>query len=145
MFGAFDEMHNTGTLSCPILKTLLLKETKILPVKLSFEVKITGLAHYYESKTRFCANGACQLEGIDFEVSFALAADTDSLRLMISIPISEGMIFVFIDASNVFQTIIISNPSKRNYIILLTMYMEWTKVRWHNHPILEYVAKDLVM
>ena len=145
MFGAYDKMHNTGTLSCPLLKTSLPKGTKILPAKLSFEVKITDIAHFYELKTRFCANGSRQLEGIDFEVSFAPVADADSLRFMIALATSEGMIFIFIDASNAFQTNIISNPAKRHYISIPTMYMEWIKERWHNHPILKYAAKDLVM
>ena len=145
MFGAYNKMHNTGTLSCPLLKSLLPKDTKILPSKLSFEVKITDIAHFYELKTRFCANGSRQLEGIDFEVSFAPVADADSLRFMITIATSEGMIFIFIDASNAFQTNIISDPKKRHYISIPTMYMEWIKERWHNHPILKYAAKDLVM
>lgn len=76
---------------------------------------------------------------------FAPVADADSLPFMITIATSEGMIFIFIDASNVFQTNIISDPKKRHCISLPTTNIKWIKARWFNNPILNYAPKDLVM
>lgn len=59
-------MQNIGTLSCTMLWLKLLDKTKILPTKLSFEVKIKDIAQVCELKTRFCANKSRKLEGINF-------------------------------------------------------------------------------
>ena len=56
------------------------------------------------------------------------------LRLIIEIASSEGISIIFINASNVFQTNIISNPKKRVYVSLLNLYLEWFRRKFPNHP-----------
>ena len=63
--------------------------------------------------------------GIDYILSYSPTVDADSFRLIVLIAAAEGMITVFIDASNAFQTNVISDPSKRIYVTLPTMYLEW--------------------
>ena len=85
---------------------------------------MTDVLDFYEIKVRMCANGSKMVQGQDFTVSYAPAVDADSFRLAISIVASDEIILVFIDASNAFQTNVISDPNKRVYITLPTMYLE---------------------
>ena len=72
--------------------------------------------------------------------------DADSFRLSVNIAVSEKMIIVFIDASNAFQTNVISDPKKRIYLTLPTMYLEWFRARFPNHPITNCRnSKELIM
>ena len=82
-----------------------------------------------------CANGSGMVQGIDYVVSYAPTVDADSFRLMIAIAASDRMILIFIDASNAFQTNVISDPRRRVYVSLPTMYLEWFRARFPNHPL----------
>ena len=82
-----------------------------------------------------CADGSRMVAGIDFDLSYAPVIDGDSLMLMIAIATSKKMIFYFLDISNAFQSNIIHNPAKRQYIRLPTLYMRWFKMRFPNHPL----------
>ena len=74
-------------------------------------------------------------QGQDFAVSYAPTVDVDSFRLLIAIAASDEMIVVVIDASNAFQTNIISDPNKRIFIALPIMHIEWFRARFPNHPL----------
>ena len=82
-----------------------------------------------------CANGSKMIQEQDFTVSYVPTVDADSFRLAIEIAVSDEMIIVFIDASNAFQTNDISDSNKRVYIILPTMYLDWFRARFSNHPL----------
>ena len=75
------------------------------------------------------------IQGQDFAVSYAPTVDVYLFRLLIAIVASDEMIAVVIDASNAFQTNIISDPNKRIYITLPTMHIEWIRARFPNHPL----------
>ena len=147
LFNCYDKMHNTATLSCPFLRSSLQTTVKILNTRLSIEVKITDIDDFYEIKVRMCANGSKMIKGIDFLESYAPTADCASFIAIIIIAASEGMTIVFIDASNAFQTNVISDPRKRVYVSLPSLYLEWFKARFPNHPLsLKSInAKELVM
>ena len=67
-------------------------------------------------------------------------------RLAIAITASDEMILVLLDASNAFQTNDISDPNKRVYITLPTMYLEWFRARFPNHPLAKCKnSKELVI
>ena len=61
------------------------------------------------------------------------------------VAVAHNMTLHFVDASNAFQTNVISDPSKRHYVGLPTLYLAWYKNRWPNHPLLLHHHKDLVM
>ena len=146
LFNCFDEIHNSGTLSCPFLRIKIPDGKKFLPTRLSFEVKLTDVLDFYEIKVRMCTNGSKMIQGQDFKVSYAPTVDADSFRLSIALAVSDEMIIVFIDASNAFQTNVISDPNKRIYITLPTMYLEWFQARFPNHPLAKFKnSKELVM
>ena len=65
------------------------------------------------------------IQGQDFTVSYTLTVDADSFILSVAIAASDKMLVVFIYASNVFQNNVISDPNKRVYITLPTIYFEW--------------------
>ena len=81
-------------------------------------MKLTDVLDFYEIKVRMCANGSKMIQEQDFTVSYVPTVDADSFRLAIEIAVSDEMIIVFIDVSNVFQTNDISYPNKRIYITL---------------------------
>ena len=110
LFAYFEKMHNTSTLSRPFLRSLLSKGTIILPPRLSYEVRNTELDHFFELKIRFCGNGSKMIEGVHYEDSYSPTCQGFSFRMSMGIAATLGMILHFIDASNAFQTNMISNP-----------------------------------
>ena len=74
-------------------------------------------------------------QGQNFTVLYALTVDAGSFRLTIAILASDEMILVFIDASNAIQKNVISDPNKRVYIILPTMYLDWFRAIFPNYPL----------
>ena len=73
------------------------------------------------------------IHGLDFIVSYAPTCDVDLFKLSLNIAASDGMIAVYIDASNAYQTNFISDPKKQVYITIPTMYLEWFRARLPNH------------
>ena len=62
-----------------------------------------------------------------------------------AIAAKEHMIGGFIDAKNAFQTVIAHDISKRVFLRLPPLYIEWFKAKWPNHPVLQYAANELVI
>ena len=122
LLNCFDKMHNSGTLSCLFPRSNLPKGTKVLPAKLSFEVKLTDV----RSKL---------IQGQYYTLSYAPTVDTDSFKLTTTVAASDKTIVVLIYTSNTFQTNVILDPNKRVYITLLTMYLDWFRARFPNHPL----------
>ena len=89
LFNCFDKMHNSGTLSCPFLRIKIPDGKKVLPTRLSFEVKLTDVLDFYEIKVRMCANGSKMIQGQDFTVSYAPTVDADSFILSIALVASD--------------------------------------------------------
>ena len=135
MFAAYDKMHRMGSLSLPFPQTQLDKDTAILRPRLTCEVRITDSDNYYELKVRLCADGSRMVVGIDYDLSFAPVIDGDTLLLMIVVATSKRMKFYFLDISNAFQSNIIHDDNKRQYIHLPSMCMKWFKLRFPNHPL----------
>ena len=109
----YEKMHNSTTLSCPLLKKTVPNKKKVLSVRLSFDVKITDVIDFYELRYRICANGSRIIEGQDYGIPYALTTNEESLRFMVVISSEENKELLFIDISNAFQTNIIFNPEDR--------------------------------
>ena len=107
-------MHNSGTLSCLFPQIEIPTGKKIFLTRLSFEVKLTDVLDFYEIKVRMFANGSKMVQGLDYKVSYAPTVDTNSFRLSLNIAASDDMMVVFINASNTFQTNLISDSKKRS-------------------------------
>ena len=125
LFKCFDKMHNTGTLSRPFLQTRLKKDTLILNPRLSFEVRTTDMDFFFELKIRFCADGSKMILGKHYDESYSPSCSSFSFRFTINIIVWFRMLVFFIDASNAFQTNVITNPSKRHYLGLPSLYLQW--------------------
>ena len=96
-------MHNSTTLSCSLPRKMVPNKKKVLPLRLSFEVKITGVIDFDELKCRICANGLRMIEGQDYKISYTLTTDGESLRFMIAMVPEEDKKLSFINSSNTFQ------------------------------------------
>ena len=62
-------------MSCPFLRTKIPTGKKVLPTRLSFEVKLADILDFYEMKVRMCANGSKMIQGHDFTVAYAPMLD----------------------------------------------------------------------
>lgn len=114
--------------------------------RLSFEVKLTNVLDYYEIKVSMCNNRSEMMQYLYFMVSYAPTVGTDLFRLSLKITAGVGMIVVSIDASNAFQTTIISDSTRHVYITPPTMYLDWIKVRFLSHLLAKYWnSKESVM
>ena len=108
-------MHNTSTLLCSFLRSSIPSDSKVLPPRLSLEVNITVVDNFNEIKYRLCEDGSRMTEGVDFENSFVSTTDVDVLRIIISRVALRNIWVDFYDVSNIFQTNVIEDPSKRHY------------------------------
>ena len=89
---------------------------------------------YYELKCRVWADGSRMIMGLDYDVSYAPVINGDSLLPVITLATFKGMVFYFIDISNAFQSNAIHNLFKRHYLHLPTLYMQWFRLCFPNHP-----------
>ena len=65
---------------------------------------------------------------------------------MIAVVASDEMIVVLIDTSNTFKKNVISDRNKRVYITLPTMYLDWFRSSFPNHPLAKYKhSKEFVI
>ena len=133
LFDTYDKMHKSSSLSLPFEIILLPKDTTILRPRITCEVKITDSEDYYEMKCN--ADGSRMIMGLDYDLSYAPVIDGDTLLLMIALATSKGMVFYFLDISNAFQSNFIHDPSKRYYLQLPTLYMQWSRLRFPNHSL----------
>ena len=90
-------MHNSTTLSCPLPRKIVQDKKKVLPVRLSFEVKITDVINFYELKFRMCANGSRMIKWQDYELFYSPTADGEPLRFMIAMASEENKELSFIE------------------------------------------------
>ena len=119
IFATYDKMHTTCTLSCLFPTSYISKENlTILPSRLSFEVKITDVNNFYELKCRLCADESRMTKCIDFFKSYAPMSDADSFRTIIALAATKKYWLTFYDVSNAFQTNVIKEQSKRQYLRL---------------------------
>ena len=48
IYNCYDKIHNSITLSCQFPRKMVPNKKKVLPVRLSFDVKITDVIDFYE-------------------------------------------------------------------------------------------------
>ena len=65
------------------------------------------------------------IEGVDFTVSYSPVAGIRSLRIIIGIASSEGLIIFVLDIFNAFQNTILTNLKERVYLCSPYLYMYW--------------------
>ena len=89
IYNCYDKCHKSTTLSYPLPRKMVPNNKKVLPVRLSFEVKVTDVIDFCELKCRMGTNGSRTIEGQDYEISYAPTIDGESLRLFIAISSEE--------------------------------------------------------
>ena len=72
------------------------------------------------------------LEGVEFTVSYAPVDGICSLRIIISIYSTEGLIIFVLEKNNAFQNTILPNPAEIVYLSLPYLYLYWYKRKWKN-------------
>jgi hypothetical protein len=145
LFQNYNKMLNCGTFSAPVLRSSVPKTKTILRPRVACRVKDTSIPHQYDLYARTCADGSTQKENIDFTDSYSPVASIDSLRLLLTLAASEGLIISIMDISNAFQNSIIFDATERVYISLPPLYLDWFRQQWPDYNLPSLNAKDLVI
>ena len=104
----------------------------ILPCVLALRNKLDAQNHLDERKVRMCADGSKQIQGLDYDESYAPAILSTTLRVQIALSVMLGLPMWHMDVSNAFQ----STPApivegKRIWLRCFPEYLMWLKER---HP-----------
>ena len=128
-------MEKYTTFGAPFLRSSLPPDTKILCLRIYFRVNTTDIENKYELYSRTCTYGSSIIEVVDSAVSYTPVSVIHSLRIIIAIEYTEGLIIIVLDISNPFQITILTNPEEIIYISLPRLYLEWLKIKWPKHPL----------
>lgn len=131
LFAQYDKNAKVHLFTKPIPVSSIPPEKKVLKSVISLKVKPDG-KNMWKFAPRHCANGAPQLQGIDFDESYAPVAGACPVRTQLAISASWNLIVGVIDVTNAFQNTILP-PHKREYVTLPPYYLEWFKRR---HPLI---------
>jgi len=108
-------------------------------------VKDTSIKNQYDLYARTCADGSTQKENIDFQDSYSPVGSIDSIRILLNLAASAGLLISIMDISNAFQNSIIFDASERVYISLPPLYMDWFRQQWPDYILPSLNVKDLVI
>jgi hypothetical protein len=145
LFQNYTKMLATGTFSAPLLRTSVPAGKSILRPRIACRVKDTTINHQYDLYARTCADGSTQRESIDFTDSYSPVASIDSIRLLLNLAASQGLLVSILDISNAFQNSIIFDPSERVYMSLPPLYLDWFLQQWPDFNLPSANVKDLVL
>ncbi len=135
LFQNYNKMLTSGTFSAPILRSLVPSNKTILRPRIACKVKDTSIPNQYDLYARTCADGSTQREHIDFTDSYSPVASIDSLRLLLNLAASEGLLISIMDISNAFQNSIIFDATERVYLSLPPLYLDWFRQQWPNYDL----------
>jgi hypothetical protein len=121
-------MLNTGTFSAPILRSSVPSNKTILRPRVACKVKDTTIPNQYDLYARTCADGSTQRQTVDFINSYSPVASIDSLRILLNLAASEGLLISIFDISNAFQNIF--DPTEHVFISLPPLYLDWFRQTW---------------
>jgi hypothetical protein len=125
LFQNYNKMLHCGAFSAPILLSSVPSNKTILRPRIACRVKDTSIPHQYDLYARTCADGSTQKENIDFTDSYSPVASVNSLRHLLNLAASEGLLISIMDISNAFQNSIIFDATERVYISLPPLYLDW--------------------
>ncbi len=145
LFQNYDKMLTTGTFSAPILRTSVPPNKTVLRPRVACRVKDTSIPHQYDLYARTCADGSTQREHIDYTDSYSPVASIDSIRLLLNLAASTGLLLSILDISNAFQNSIIFDASDRVYLSLPPLYLDWFRQQWPDYQLPSLNIKDLVI
>jgi hypothetical protein len=138
-------MMLSGTFSAPILRSSVPSNKTVLRPRVACRVKDTSIPHQYDLYARTCADGSKQKENIDFIDSYSPVASIDSLRILLNLAASEGLLISILDISNAFQNSIIFDATERVFISLPPLYLDWFRQQWPDYKLPSFSAKELVL
>jgi len=145
LFQNYNKMLASGTFSAPLLRSSVPAHKTILRPRVVLKVKDTSVPNQYDLYARTCADGSTQRENIDFTDSYSPVASIDSLRLLLNLAASEGLLISIIDISNAFQNSIIFDATERVFLSLPPLYLDWFRQQWPDFNLPSLNVKDLVI
>ncbi len=72
-------------------------------------------------------------------------ASIDSIRVLLNIAASSGLIVSILDISNAFQNSYIFDAAERVYLSLPPLYLDWFRHLWPDFTLPSSNAKELVL
>ena len=142
LFKHLNNCHNIGTYGLPAFPP---PGVTVIDAVLAIMHKLDSAGWLLEHKVRCCVNGSQQVQGLDYDESYAATILAMSCRILIALccglPPSYGA--YHFDISNAFQ----STPAKPNddgnrlWLRLFPEYIQWLQT---NHPLLYDQLPDAV-
>jgi hypothetical protein len=83
-------MYSTGTWIYPLLNSLILPESVILPILPAHAVKSTTTESLWELQVRSCVNGARMQQGVHVDQSFSPVTPIENIWILLSLGASQG-------------------------------------------------------
>lgn len=145
LFQNYIKMQTTGTFSTPMLRSEVPPNKTILRPRIACRVKDTSTPHQYDLYARTCADGSVQQEYINFTDSYSPVASIESIRVLLNVAASNGLIVSILDISNAFQNSIIFDTTEKVYMSLPPLYLEWFKHQWPDYSLPSLNLKELVL
>jgi len=145
LFHNYDKMLASGTFSAPLLRTSVPPNKTILRPRIACKVKDTPTPNQYDLYARTCADGSTQKEHIDFIDTYSPVGSIDSIRILLNLAASAGLLISIMDISNAFQNSIIFDAAERVYISLPPLYLDWFRQHWPDYDLPSLNIKELVI
>jgi hypothetical protein len=120
----YDKMHQTGTWSYPVLRSLIPRAAVLLPIRPVYTIKPTSKEFLWEPQVRSCANGAHMVQCIHYEESFAPVASIENIPILLNLGASQGNSVYDLDVKNALQNMIHFDPEKFTYNMLPPSFAE---------------------
>jgi len=138
-------MLATGTFSAPLLRSSVPSNKTIFCPRVTCKVKDTSTPNHFDLYARTCADGSIQKENVDFTDSYSPVGSIDSIRILLNIAASAGLLISILDISNAFQNSIIFDASECVYLSLPPLYLDWFRQQWPDYDLPSLNVKDLVI
>jgi hypothetical protein len=89
-FENYDKMYSTGTWSYLLLRSLILSEAVLLPIRPAYAVKSTTTESLWELQVRYCANGARMQQGVHYDQSISPVTSVEDIQILLNLGASQG-------------------------------------------------------
>jgi len=75
---------------------------KVIPLKWAYKIKLDAKGNFEKYKARIIVRGFSQIVGLDFEETFALVVQIESIHIIFSIAAANDLHIIHIDCKNAF-------------------------------------------
>jgi Reverse transcriptase (RNA-dependent DNA polymerase) len=141
MFKHLDSCYAIGTFGPPKIPP---SNVTVLPAVIVLKMIVNAVKQINAHKVRICAHGGHQVQGWDFEESFAHTVLSQSIKIAVAIASFLGWIIFHFDIHNAFQTCPNESPEgKRTWLSINQTWLDYYRERYPSKwPDIELLLKQ---